>query len=285
MTWFLRCLCALLVCFAAFKPALANQVVNPFFTVAGGSWTFFLNGTGATNNRVLEPGAPAVLSSQGNNELYSGCVGAACLTYPLANPSSSGARQTVPLTIGTVYVLSFWTFGSNVASTAAANIRVHWCGNAVPIFDLTPANTSWVGWNPRQIVLPAAISSSCELAVLIRDDPSYSAITNMVLEPAQANLSISKTNAVSSLVAGASTTYTITVSNAGPSAAPGAVVRDTAPAGLNCTTLNCNATPGATCPGSLSVANFLSTGLSVPNFNASSTVTFTLGCGVTATGF
>ncbi len=98
-----------------------------------------------------------------------------------------------------------------------------------------------------------------------------------------ANLSISKSNGTTSLAAGATTTYTIVASNAGPSAADGTTVQDAIVTGLNCTALTCSAT-GATCPAALSVSGFQSPGLAIPSFPANSSVSFQLTCGVTATG-
>ena len=102
----------------------------------------------------------------------------------------------------------------------------------------------------------------------------------------QALLSITKTNSVTTVTAGASTVYTVVASNAGPDAADGAVLRDTSSTGLRCTVVNCPAaslTGGATCP---AAPNDLlqSTGTSVPSFPANSSVTLLVTCAVTATG-
>ena len=64
----------------------------------------------------------------------------------------------------------------------------------------------------------------------------------------QANLGITKTNGVTQVNAGANTVYTIVASNAGPSAAPGSTVADTAPAACTTFTWSCVGAGGATCP-------------------------------------
>ncbi len=104
-------------------------------------------------------------------------------------------------------------------------------------------------------------------------------------------LSITKNNFSNNLVAGSTTTYTIVASNAGPASANGVVVRDVPTSGLNCLSglLSCSATNGAVCPAPLSVQNFVQggtpgTGLTINTFPSGSNVTFTLSCGVTATG-
>jgi len=111
-------------------------------------------------------------------------------------------------------------------------------------------------------------------------------ITN---NPLSANLSITKSNAASSVVAGGTVDYTIVVSNAGPAAANGAAVRDPAATGLNCTTATCGTqVNGAVCPGAtgaaLASALQSGSGAVLGALPANSALTFTLTCTVTATG-
>jgi uncharacterized repeat protein (TIGR01451 family) len=104
--------------------------------------------------------------------------------------------------------------------------------------------------------------------------------------PASALLSISKTNGTASVVAGSNTTYTIVVANGGPSNAAGATVRDPVAPGLSCTAVSCSVSGGtATCPGGLSISALQSSpGVTLTSFPAASSLTFSLTCGVTATG-
>lgn len=108
------------------------------------------------------------------------------------------------------------------------------------------------------------------------------------------NLTVTKANGVNAVTAGSTTTYTVTVANLGPSAADGSVLTDNIPApGLNCTAVSCTATAGgAVCPpvgggaGQLSIGNLIAPGLGVvlPTLPANSSISFSLSCGVTATG-
>ena len=105
----------------------------------------------------------------------------------------------------------------------------------------------------------------------------------------QAQLSISKTDGTSSVTAGGTTVYTVTVSNAGPFAADGAVVRDTADAGLTCTAATCSATgsPSAVCPSAATpqaLMTNLASGIAIPTLPAASTVSFSVSCGIVASG-
>ena len=70
-----------------------------------------------------------------------------------------------------------------------------------------------------------------------------------VLAPASADLSTTKTDGVTTAVPGGSVTYTITASNAGPSAVTGATVADTFPASLTAT-WTCVGAAGGTCAAS-----------------------------------
>jgi uncharacterized repeat protein (TIGR01451 family) len=109
-----------------------------------------------------------------------------------------------------------------------------------------------------------------------------------------AALSVTKTNAVTALVAGSTTSYTVTFANAGPSAANTALIKDFASAGLVCTSVTCAATTGgASCPSSMLTlgtpvpagsTNFFSTGETIGTFPANSSVSLLVNCGVTATG-
>ena len=86
------------------------------------------------------------------------------------------------------------------------------------------------------------------------------------LDVKQADLTILKTDGAATVVPGTATTYTIAVSNAGPSDVVGALVTDTLPAGIASATWTCAASPGSSCgaasgSGSLATAvNLLSGG-------------------------
>ncbi|MBB1061561.1 DUF11 domain-containing protein [Lysobacter spongiae] len=106
----------------------------------------------------------------------------------------------------------------------------------------------------------------------------------------QANLSITNANnpggvdlPSDTLAQGAQTVYTITVANAGPDAANGAVVQNPPPTGLTCTTASCgNATGGAACPAATDAALVaaLASGVAIPTLPANSSLAFELTCTV-----
>src|SRR4029079_5999843 len=77
-------------------------------------------------------------------------------------------------------------------------------------------------------------------------NPANNSATDTDTLTPQANLGITKTDGVTTAIAGGSVTYTITASNAGPSNAPGSTVADTFPASLTCT-WTCVGSGGGTC--------------------------------------
>jgi len=99
-----------------------------------------------------------------------------------------------------------------------------------------------------------------------------------------ANISITKTNGTNSVASGSTTAYTITVANAGPSNASGAVLSDPVSAGLSCTTAaSCTSSGGASCAASIPIAT-LQSGYTIPGLPAGGQINIVVTCGVTATG-
>jgi uncharacterized repeat protein (TIGR01451 family) len=101
-------------------------------------------------------------------------------------------------------------------------------------------------------------------------------------------LDVTKTNGTTTLAAGTTTSYTVTFTNSGATAANGAIAKDTPSAGLSgCTVNNCAAagSPTAICPLSGLWPNlFTAGGLSLDTLPANSSMTFSISCGVTASG-
>lgn len=172
------------------------------------------------------------------------------LTTACAAASGSGnLSTTVSLSIGgTVrFVITapvFITATGTVTNTAVAN-------PTGTVFDPTPTN-------------------------------NITTITSFIQKAA--NLSVTKTDAITTATAGQFVTYTVTFTNSGPGDANGATVTDVRSAGLsNCTVLSCVATGTSSCP--VTPANILNPGgTTLPSFQPSTSVTFRIQCGVTATG-
>jgi len=90
-----------------------------------------------------------------------------------------------------------------------------------------------------------------------------------------ADLSITKTDNVSSVTAGSLVTYTIVVTNNGPAAVTGALVNDTMPAALTNVSWTCSAPGSASCGGGNGSGN-INRAVNLGNTNGNRTVTFTV---------
>lgn len=103
----------------------------------------------------------------------------------------------------------------------------------------------------------------------------------------RANLTITKSNAVTTITSGNTTSYTVTVSNLGPATVMNAVLTDPVAAGLSCTNVSCTAVIGAaTCPsaGSTTIAALQGAGISLPSLVPPASLLFKVDCTVTAPG-
>ena len=140
------------------------------------------------------------------------------------------------------------------------------------------ATSAAVGTQVNRATITAPIGT-------IDPTPTNNIAQATVTIPVSTSLGITKTNAVSTLAAGSTTSYTITVFNDGPASADGSVVKDPVSIGLSCTSVTCTSSGGAICPTSpIAISALQSTGLTLSTFPASSNLVFSVICGVTATG-
>lgn len=205
-------------------------------------------GPGNADNVTVRDPMAVGLSKTSVNCAAAG-VGAAC--PPLVNVSGlEGAGLLIPtLPIGTtvVFTVSASVTALNGSVTNAVSLTL-----PSGIVDGTPTNNS-------------ASDTDNVLAV--------------------AAISITKTNNTSTLVAGSTTTYTITVANAGPSDASNSVLRDPAAPGLRCVgPVTCTASGGASCGAPSIALATLQSGFTIPSFPGGGQIVLSLSCGVTATG-
>ncbi|MCX7562549.1 choice-of-anchor D domain-containing protein [Xanthomonadaceae bacterium XH05] len=119
------------------------------------------------------------------------------------------------------------------------------------------------------------LSNTATVSSSITDPtPANNSATDTDTLTPQADLSITKTDGVTTVTPGGSTTYTITASNNGPSNAPGATVADAFPAALTCT-WTCMGAGGGTCTavGSGNISDTV-------NLPAGGSVTYTASCAI-----
>ncbi|MEO5623441.1 MAG: carboxypeptidase regulatory-like domain-containing protein [Dokdonella sp.] len=120
------------------------------------------------------------------------------------------------------------------------------------------------------------LSNTAKVSFAGDPNPANDSATDTDTLTPQADLAISKTDGVSSVIPGGSTIYTIMASNAGPSDVSGATVADTFPAGETCTWV-CAGAGGATCTASGSGA--ISDTINLP---AAGSTTYSATCAISA---
>ncbi len=108
---------------------------------------------------------------------------------------------------------------------------------------------------------------------------------DVTLANGTASLQITKTNLVTQVFSGQTTSYTITVTNLSGVGAPGTVVKDPTATGLVCYQVACLANAQATCPAVVSIPLLQTPGLTIQGLNSGGSLTFRVTCSVTATGF
>lgn len=217
-------------------------------------------------------------------------------TMTLANDgtaASSGSTLTDPIPAGTTYAPNSTTLNgvavadiagvmpfasSRVVNSAGQAAGVIAAGQAATVIFQVTVNNSTVG------TVTNTATGDIDGAGAA---PSNNANVSNTVQPV-ADLSVTKSNSVTQLFAGDVTVYRLTVSNAGPSAANGALLRDAAATGLSCTAITCvaaAATGGATCPASgVTIALLQGSGIALTSLPANSSLAFDLTCTVTATG-
>jgi uncharacterized repeat protein (TIGR01451 family) len=190
-------------------------------------------------------------------------------TIVVSNAGPSDATGvTVTDTLPTALTGATWTCVGTGGGTCTASGS----GNISDSANL-PAGGN-VTYTLTATISPAATGTLSNTATITSAIDSTSgnndAVDDTTLTP-QADLSITKTDGQTSDVPGTSITYTVVVSNAGPSDATGVTVTDTLPTALTGATWTCVGTGGGTCTASGS--GNLSDSANIP---AGGNVTYTL---------
>ena len=270
--------------------------------------TATINAAGAFDNSATATGTESDPNTANNTD-NTGNGGTA-----LAPPSIAKAFSPNAIPVGSVSTLSFTITNPNAGSSltgvafndpfpaglqvaATPNVMTSGCGS--PTFAPVAGDTL-LTFSGGAI----AASGTCTVSVAVTATTGGTKVnttgnvsatnggtgntgTSTLTATPTSDLSISKTNGVTSINAGGTTTYTLVISNAGPSAADGALLTDPAVSNLTVTNVTCTGgTGGATCPGSgVTVTNLQSSGISV-NLPSGSSLTFTVSASIagSATG-
>ncbi|TMH23704.1 MAG: DUF11 domain-containing protein, partial [Betaproteobacteria bacterium] len=199
------------------------------------------------------------------------------------NGPSAVIGATVTDTAPAGLTIGAWTCAASAGSSCPASGS----GNISASVDLLNAGTATFTVNATVAGNAAgSIANTATIAapVGVTDPtPGNNSATDTDTVNLVADLSITKTDGVTSVNAGGTTTYTIIVANAGPSAANGAVFTDPAVANLNVTGVTCgSASSGAVCPTvpNTTVALMQGAGIVIPTLPSGGSVTFTVNASI-----
>ncbi|MFN7960765.1 MAG: DUF11 domain-containing protein [Thermoanaerobaculia bacterium] len=272
---------------ATMTNAIVNSVTFNSATQVTLNITAFANGL--QNVTITNPDGQSVTAT--------GCINVSgAAVADLAITKTDGVATAVPgssvaYTITASNTSAFAATGATVADTFPAALTCTWTcvgagggtctasgsGNINDTVNL-PGSASVTYTATCAIAASATGTLSNTATVTLAGDPNAannSATDTDTLTP-QANVGITKTDGVTTVTPGGSTTYTITASNAGPSNAPGSTVADTFPASLTCT-WTCVGAGGGTCTASGS-GNINDT----VNLPSGGSVTYTASCNISA---
>ena len=240
------------------------------------------------NLSVSKTVAPAV-ALQGQTVVYTltvGNPGPAVVTSitvtDVLSPGIASASWTCSVVNAGSTTLVATTCGSSPTGTGSINNTVSLSINGSIIYNITATLASTFTGTLTNVG-QASISS-----LITNPTPGNNSSTVANTVAPAAALAITKTNGTDTLVAGQTTSYTVTVSNFGPGDAPGSVVKDPVAPGLVCTAATCAVGSGtAVCPvatPSALLASLQGAGATLSTFNANSSLNFTVVCSVNATG-
>jgi uncharacterized repeat protein (TIGR01451 family) len=191
---------------------------------------------------------------------------------------NSGPSPVTGATVTDVFPPTFTSPTFTVASTGGATGASAGSGNINQTVNL-PVGSS-ITYTVTGTVSPSAAGAISNTAAVtapagVADVNASNNVTNdtdtVAATPATADLSITKTNGVTASSPGGSVTYTIVVSNAGPTAVTGAMVTDVFPPTLTNPTFTVSNTGGAT--GATSGSGNINQTVNLP---AGSSITYTV---------
>ena len=195
-------------------------------------------------------------------------------TFP-ADVTVAAIQTTDPsLPPGTKAITRYWLL---TATGLTADITFNYLDPADIPGTVTEANLRVFRHDPPTFTDMGGVINTAANTATVTGVTSFS---DWTLAEVGADLAVTKTDGVTTATAGGSLTYTITATNAGPSANPAAVVADTFPASLTCT-WTCAGAGGGTCTASGS-GNLNDTA----NLPVGGSVTYTAACTISpsATG-
>ncbi|HPW33618.1 MAG TPA: hypothetical protein PLF92_11980 [Arenimonas sp.] len=206
-------------------------------------------------------------------------------------PASLTARKTwVNATVNDTAVISTTGGTNNVALNSTANSANETdATTAINVYSaeaLTFSETLSVPASYTQALACTGNTNALAGAVLTVNAADTAITCTYTNTRRVSDLVITKTNAAGSVQAGGATSYTIRITNNGPTAVTGALLADPAVTGLTVTGVACSATPGqCTGPATPSIAQLQAGNYALPALAVGQFYEITVTANVVATGF
>ncbi|GAB3705630.1 hypothetical protein GCM10027592_38300 [Spirosoma flavus] len=262
-------------------PVITSFAGSPATVCAGSPVTFTAtvgNVTGSYNYTLTNGGSPQIGSASGNFSLNVPASGSGVQSFTLlVSSNGQSATATTNVTVSSPASATIAYAGSPF-STTAVPVNVTRTGTAGGTYTASPAGLS-INASTGQIT-PASSSPGNYIVTYTfaasGGCPVFTTTTPISIQSLSADLSITVTDGVTTAIPGGSVTYTITASNAGPSAVTAARVTDTFPAVLTCTWTAIGSGGGTvTASGSGNINELV-------NLPSGGSVTFTATCAVSS---
>jgi uncharacterized repeat protein (TIGR01451 family) len=213
--------------------------------------------------------------------------GTTVLTFTISNPPTNNPAQVVSFTdtlpsglrvAATPGIASTCTGGTVVAAAGGSSIAV--TGVTVGASTTSPG-TCTIAVNVTNAPGQANPSCSPNAPNFTNTSTSVSGLSNLNngVQPSCVvvntfSFTITKSPSATTVTPGTPLSFTIVITNNGPSAADGSVITDPAIANYSVSAVTCvGTTGGATCPAPLTVAALQGSGMTVPTFPANGTIT------------
>jgi uncharacterized repeat protein (TIGR01451 family) len=248
-----------------------------------------ISGGGTATGDMASAAVPApdlsITKTDGVTTVYRG--GSVTYTIVVTNngtyPVTGGVTDTVPASVTGVT----WTC---VASASSSCTAASGAGNAIntSAMLLAGGTATYTVTGTIAAAATGTLTNQASVAVpvwLTDATPANNTASDSDTINFNANLGITKTDGLASVNPGATVTYTIVASNAGPDTATGATITDTVPASLSGVTWTCGTlVGGATCGAASGSGNAISTTANLPSGGSVTyTVTGTLASNATGT--
>ena len=216
--------------------------------------------------------------SAGTNSTYT-------ITVTNAGPDAATSASVIdPLPAGMTFVSLSSPGGWSCTTPAMGANGTVTC--SIPSMGVGSAVFTLVANVGAAVAVGTVLSNTATVSsATIDPNPANNSATDSdVVTPALADLAITKTGTATVSSNGA-VTYTLVVSNSGPAAADGAIVKDASVANFTATGVVCgSASGGAACPASSTLAALQGAGIVVPTLPSGGSVTFTLSGTAAASG-